>query len=119
MSSATLRVWDLDKMGPVLSASSAATAATAAGGSGPAAAAAAAPSPARHHKVFGPKHPESEVTALAVSEAVAPALMVAVGLASGEVALFQVWAREGWGGRAAGAGMHTPARAERRNMAPG
>jgi hypothetical protein len=46
-------------------------------------------------RLFNSKYPEAEPTALAVSDAAAPALTVAVGLGSGMVYVFQV----GGGGR--------------------
>jgi len=42
-----------------------------------------------HEQVFGSKYPESEVTCLALTEATAPSLTVAGGLASGAVYLFR------------------------------
>lgn len=45
--------------------------------------------PLRTQKVFNSKYPESEVTALAITEATSPNLTVAVGLGSGNVYIFQ------------------------------
>ncbi len=80
ITTATIKVWELDKL----------QAAAAAAANKPATAAAApAPAPLKLQKVFNSKYPESEVTALAVTEAAAPQLTVAVGLASGNVYIFQ------------------------------
>jgi hypothetical protein len=95
VSTATLKLWDVDKALATAANSSSTTAAS--------------PPPLRVHKVFSNKYPESEVTALAVhdpssssgsggsaaashsSTAAAsggPALLIAVGLAAGSVYLF-------------------------------
>ncbi|KAF8068385.1 VPS11 [Scenedesmus sp. PABB004] len=79
ISSATLKVWEGDRL-------AAAAAAASAGAGGPPAAVA----PLRTARVFSSKYPESEVTALAVSDAspTGAGLTVAVGVAAGAAYLF-------------------------------
>ncbi|KIZ03467.1 subunit of VPS-C complex [Monoraphidium neglectum] len=101
-STAAIKVWERSKLAalkppppsPAATAAATATAGPAAPGapaSPPAAPAAAtvALAPLRVQKVFNSKYPEAEPTALAVTDAAAPALTVAVGLGSGMVYLFQ------------------------------
>jgi hypothetical protein len=100
VSTATLKLWDVDR----------ALAAAAAASSTSTSSAAASPAPLRLHKLFSNKYPESEVTALAVydpssssgaaaghsssastsssSTSAAASLQIAVGLAAGSVYLF-------------------------------
>ncbi|KAI8469810.1 MAG: hypothetical protein J3K34DRAFT_511770 [Monoraphidium minutum] len=99
VSTAAIKVWERSKLtalAPPLPPPGAAAAAAAAAPSGGAAAAppAAPPplaqvAPLKVQKLFNSKYPEAEPTALAVTDAAAPALTVAVGLGSGMVYLFQ------------------------------
>jgi len=85
-STATIKVWDGAKLAALRPPAAAAAVA----------AATAAPqvpmAPLKVQKLFNSKYPEAEPTALAVSDAAAPALTVAVGLGSGLVYVFQVCA---------------------------
>ena len=69
MSSTTLKVWSLGKLYLATSMGS-------------------SPQPARSHRVYSPKLPESEVTALAVHDHEDGHTVVALGLASGMVYWF-------------------------------
>jgi hypothetical protein len=49
----------------------------------------ATPTPIKAHKAFSSKHPESQVTSLAVAGSTASSLIIAVGLGSGYAYLFK------------------------------
>jgi hypothetical protein len=95
VSTATVKIWDAERV--IAAAATAAAASSAAAAISalpqPAAASAAAASlpPLRLHKLFSSKHPESEVTALAVTDngrAGGGSLLIAVGLAAGAVHVY-------------------------------
>jgi hypothetical protein len=95
ISTATIKVWDAERVTAAAATAAAASSAAAAISAlpQPAAASAAAASlpPLRLHKLFSSKHPESEVTALAVTDngsAGGSSLLIAVGLAAGAVHVY-------------------------------
>jgi hypothetical protein len=95
ISTATVKIWDAERVTTAAATAAAASNAAAAISALPqpaAASAAAASLPAlRVHKMFSSKHPESEVTALAVTDngsAGGGSLVIAVGLAAGAVHVF-------------------------------
>jgi hypothetical protein len=95
ISTATLKVWEAERVTTAAATAAAASSAAAAISSlpQPAAASAAAASlpPLRVHKLFSSKHPESEVTALAVTDSgsvTGSSLLIAVGLAAGAVHVY-------------------------------
>lgn len=86
ISTATIKVWELDKL---LRPTTPPTSAAAASGEGTPVPYTSNATPLRIQKVFNARRPESEVTAFAVSEASAFVTTAAVGLASGQVLVFQ------------------------------
>jgi hypothetical protein len=85
ISTATIKVWELDKL---LRPTTPPTSAAASGDTAHVPYTSNA-TPLRVQKVFNARRPESEVTAFAVSEASAFVTTAAVGLASGQVLIFQ------------------------------
>lgn len=92
ISTATIKIWESDRVIAAAANATAANSAAAALSALPQAAAvsttAASLPPLRIQKVFSSKYPESEVTALAVADSGASSLVVTVGLAAGSVYLF-------------------------------